>query len=667
MPCFGEWVDLKFRQILPSFPEGGLRALVPLTPREAVWAMVGAVMPPLEDPFRQVVVEREVLGIARRVRTLRGGVALAGVLGVVVSSSLMAGPAMPAPPAGGGMLTWDSGLAWQKFKDTMTEWLADFQRDSDNHYRHVHNAVVAMKKYKQVRQMYNRVATGTIDIALIPNIPTVEYELPISGDGSIDDGSIASDGIRSGAFMRGRMQFMTMSPRQRQELYGKLPAFRPRINLVSKMKSLLSGVDFDADFHSVHYDQDGNQIKVKPVDSIRADALADSTAAWLFSFHEVGIGDVLSAPEKIRAFNDDLNRDRLSDELEAERNLYKAVMAQKQIDDAIRAKYPSAGPSYTYKVMLEAYKAKQEQRRLLGDPNSSIARHIRELNREIARVEGEIQAAAYMRTGSGIASNVIANSKERDRDAAQMDSKEPAKDSTVTVKDALLGAATAAGAEKTPDQAGMALDIKALNRLGSLQDLLKTAIDVVAGSEVKRLDEIRLEEAKRMGQIAGAIEAQGGLTVESSKNLLALQKLHVMGPSFVLWPDQRLVVYGYDENGQAIEVEFPKPPDPPVVVQIDPNGLGMKKVKELRDQKTLNYMTEEAKQTAEDLKSSLKTASGVFGKDFVSRMYYQVASGFKAVFGLKNFDLKQDAKAMENSGKPLVAFYRQYNKTSPGR
>lgn len=645
--------------------------------RERFWAGAGAVVPPLDDPATAAMVEREVLAVGKQVASARGAVAL--VLLLTMSGPVWAqAPTPPSPPGGGsevvpdvaGMKVYDLGAQIQKWKRDTKKDIDDWFKSNKEYFQWVSGAMQMYKNYKIARRLYNRLATGDVTVAINPTLPTVTMD-PVKFTGT--------DGKQYAT--QSTVRFMRSDPEERKQVWGKLPSFKPigkRFSVLSdQLMDSLKNLDIDSSMNLYQIDEKGKIVKDFGDVSVRQElAMADAMSAWLFSYHNVGLDDVADSmlggaamfikKEEMAAMERTRDRIRFID--------WCIRTEQQRMKEQFRG---TPDPEGTLNLFLQ----------LSGGGTATLRAYqtIRaEMNEELARLQNPDDP--LFRDQLGLGRNSQTKQKLSEAYAGNRAAIDAGADALRAAESANVDIMTQAKEAKNSADMGSGVAASILNPMNWLNilggasepkmtaaataemdyNMLRAAVvqmnqltqQIGASTQMqmeKQLEEIARDEAQRVT----LQKAAGGVHASLSKGMAALLESDRLAKDamnkYRLRPPTFNVAYYRNDKGQVV-------PDVEIMDAggaYDPGSPEALVVEEKRLAVLGNALVEAHLHSAgQDFRYYMSSLASGSQAGLMETIYFQVASGVKALFGIKDaaWSLDRDAKAFEVQGRQLKAF-----------
>jgi YD repeat-containing protein len=630
--------------------------------RERVLAGLGAISSRLENPAGLAVLEREVVGAGRRLKTFRGGVAALLLLGMPVTlrgQEPIGGPAPTPGPGLGGYLTYDVTAHMDAYKNRFENY-THFTLDSTNKYLQYLNAfLIQYKNYKLARQMYNRVASGQIDLVLLPAIPTIKFDMPVS-DKAGQSGLLGNNGVKYGEWTSTTIHFMPGNKQNDDAVFEALPRFAPKVNLGGMLTNAVKNLVGDADVIAQKYDADGHLVSLTDAASQQRHDLAGTLTEWMFGANKSGVLKMLQDPD---GFLQDRTDDREKNEDASIQGLYQVLMYQKAQDDAA---VPYMGPSYTYLELQRTYVAMLARRRSLSDPDGLYQAQLQEAAAALAQTKRDVEYASGQRgTLSAVVQASAENAKKQADAAKNYGSKSTDTNSTTTIADAAkTSTAVLAGGEMVTPNNVMEFLAKAAASGNTTNEILAQISAAIVGKNIRDEDAKREEEIAQQRALSNRIRTEGWVLKDSVDALGAATKLRLVFPQVLADSPGQGVIYARDENGNMVALPVEKPVETKIL-EIDPTTPQARQFLDTAWQQRVNactnYSMQSAEDTGKDMANAMTNSAGMFGGDFLSQLYRVVMAGFKSIFGLRTFDLNADAAAIKRGNIIYKNFNIGYN------
>lgn len=649
----------------PSSAELEDRPVYRPTGRELVLAGLGAVSSRLENPAGLAVVQAEVLGIVRRMKTMKGCVATVALLGLsapVWAEPIPVPPPAPTPrPPLPGYATFDATANLNSLQQRMENWTFKVTGDNYKYFQYLNAFLLQYKNYKLARQMYNRVASGRVDLVLLPALPTITFSMPVAGDQNGAAGSTGPNGVETGNWTKTTIHFMSSSQQDRDAIFGKLPNFAPKVNLGSQLLGMIKNLDIDPDVVAQRYDANGKLIEEQDAATLQRNALADALTTWMFSYHKEGASGLL---EDVNGYVNDRLLSRQQSEDAALQLLYKVVTMQKAKDDAA---IPYNGPSFAYRELLKTYAAMLARRRsMASDPDGLYQAEIAEANSQIAQTNTAIEYYAGQTALLAAVNQAAAEGKKKAAEANKnYGSKDSGTDSSVKPEDAAKVAGTVLMAGKN-DPANNQLEflVKQAATQNVTNEMLQSIAGILVGKNVWDEDAKRAEKTKQDREIANRFRTEGWVIKSSMDVVASVQSAPPNSPPVIIDSPSVMHIYGRDQDGNLVTIDAERPPEVKIV-EIDPNSPAAKDfltyTYRRQAQAAVDYAARSANAAGSDMANAMKESGGAFGGDFLSQLYRVVMAGFKSIFKLNAFDLNQDAKAISYGNTVYKNFNIGYN------
>jgi len=642
--------------------------------QERFWAATSAVIPKFENPVFRAQTQAEVMGIARRVGTRRGLMATVMLLamsspswGQAPAAGSLFGEAMneaAAPPIPGGEPVSDSPAWTQRGKFFIGKMEYDIGADGVKYLQYLNQALIGLKAYKQVRQMYNRVASGRIDLVLLPSLPTVSFDLP-STDANGNSGTYGSQGGQVGPWTHTTIHFLPSSQSDREAIYGQLPQLAPKINIAgmkSQLMSLVGGMD--PDVVAQNYSPAGQLLKPADISDMAMNtrlAAADGWTAWLFSYHQLGIDELLSAPQK---FQSDRTTARLAKEDEALQGMYQILLNQQRIDNS---QQPYLGPSVIYQTLQTAYNKMSIRRQAMTTDASILQAQKNAMQVEAAKTQSDMEYYTGQRVIMDALAAVPEQAKAQAAKANQdHGSKETGHSTNSTIPEVASGGTIVGLAgENTDPSHQMEFLIKNYSAAQATNEQLKLLGQAIVGEHIRAADLARTEQALKQKRKADGIRAMGGVLSHSTAGLALMVNPPKFPPLLMTMTDIP-PLYALDVNGNMTPSASTAPSvAPPVTMApIDlrtaAGQLAITTNNSNNVQTATTAMRAQIQQAGQDMSTLMSNNTGFFAGDFLSQLYAVVASGFTSIFRLKAFNLTGDTAALKSGNATFQQFKLGY-------
>lgn len=617
--------------------------------RDYAWGVLELIPGVTACEARQRQVEQRLGRVIREVRWARAAIALP-VLGF-----MLAGQQLSAQ-----MAVLDAPAAAQRTaiaaKKTVEDKIAAFLKEYNDVGRFVSDAFISYKSFKMLNSIAERVRYGNIDFLVEMALPKIDFEIP----------EMDSKGNATGEYRRTTINFVS-SPQQSQDnlnwlmRYGNTKIQRQlqqqpnnlrniSTKLLAKIKDSLMNPEGDVMFYEYGGDWDAGSGDYQKVNMRSPEvwtklAIADATAAWVFSQHRVGLGtnfhDGGDAVQYIQ------QRERMSRNAELEAAYNRLIELQQMAAASGENLYNN--PNYA--AALQRYydlAAADNRRKVAGTTTPSTA------SQRLQIIEEDAKAIQEAIGGYDVMLNSV---QERTRATGENLNNigKLYKGSQIPGNLNVMDFVTK---DQPADQkAMMGVALKQLVMLQAVNQNMSELLKVMAAKELKDAK----QDLEGVGQKKGALMAavDNGSVAEMSAKAQTEQKTREVSAI-----NRELT----DIQSAVIATPVPDPGgkpgpngEPPTLGVIsvpaggDPTEAAQKARKIFDDRVTVV-----TKKTVQDFQKELQAdLTGMKGsKGFLMQTLMTFVGAVKQILGV-NFNLAEESQAWEQAGQDLSVVYEQ--------